>query len=121
MTYELVQTGILQGLILSIIAFGIMIPFRFLNFPDLTAEGAYPLGGAVSACLITTGAHPVFAITASILAAGVMAIATAQVTLRLKVNSLLAGIILSTMIYSINLRIMTKPNIAQAKYCLIQL
>lgn len=112
MTFEIIQTGILQGLVLSIIAFGIMIPFRFLNFPDLTAEGAYPLGGAITACLITQGAPQVPSMLLSILGAGIMAIATAQVVLRLKVNSLLAGIILSTMVYSINLRMMAKPNIA---------
>ena len=93
MTIELINTGILQGLVLAIIAFGIMIPFRFLNFPDLTAEGAYPLGGAISACLITTGLGQISAIALSMLGAGIMVIATAQIALRLKVNSLLAGII----------------------------
>lgn len=112
MTTELLYTGILQGLILSIIAFGIMIPFRFLNFPDLTAEGAYPLGGAVCASLMVAGMPQILAIIAGIMAGGLLAVGTSQVALRLKVNSLLAGIILSTMAYSINLRIMGKPNIA---------
>jgi putative tryptophan/tyrosine transport system permease protein len=112
MTIELLYTGALQSLILVIIAFGIMIPFRFLNFPDLTAEGAYPLGGAVCASLLVAGIPQILAIIAGVIAGGLMAICTAQIALRLKVNSLLAGIILSTMIYSVNLRIMGKPNIA---------
>jgi putative ABC transport system permease protein len=112
MTIELLEAGILQGLILAIIAFGIMIPFRFLDFPDLTAEGAYPLGGAVCASLIVAGIPQIFAIIGGVLAGGLLGVCTSQVTLRLKVNSLLAGIILSTMAYSINLRIMGKPNIA---------
>lgn len=112
MTIELVYTGLLQGLILAIIAFGIMIPFRFLNFPDLTAEGAYPLGGAVCASLMVAGIPQILAIMGGIVAGGLLAVGTSQVALRLKVNSLLAGIILSTMAYSVNLRIMGKPNIA---------
>ncbi|WP_186649561.1 ABC transporter permease [Fluviispira vulneris] len=112
MATELFHTGILQGLILAMIAFGIMIPFRFLNFPDLTAEGAYPLGGAVCASLIVAGIPQIFSIIGGVLAGGLLALGTSQVALRLKVNSLLAGIILSTMAYSVNLRIMGKPNIA---------
>lgn len=117
MTIELLNTGILQGLILAIIAFGIMIPFRFLNFPDLTAEGAYPLGGAICASLLITGTPQILAISAGAAAGGLMAICTSQVALKLKVNSLLAGIILSTMAYSVNLRIMGKPNIALFDIC----
>jgi putative ABC transport system permease protein len=112
MTFDLIQVGIVQGLILAIIAFGIMIPFRFLSFPDLTAEGAYPLGGAICACLITSEISPILALLIGAFCGGMMAVATSQVSLRMKVDSLLAGIILSTMSYSVNLRIMGKPNIA---------
>ncbi len=113
---DLIQTGLLQGLVLAIVAFGIMIPFRFLDFPDLTAEGAYPLGGAICASLITHGIPQVVAILAAMVGAGFMAVGTSQVALRMKVNSLLAGIILSTMAYSVNLRMMGKPNIALFGY-----
>lgn len=112
MSIELFYTGVLQGLILAIIAFGIMIPFRFLNFPDLTAEGAYPLGGAVCASLIVADMPQLLAMMAGIMTGGLLAVGTSQVALRLKVSSLLAGIILSTMAYSINLRVMGKPNIS---------
>jgi putative ABC transport system permease protein len=112
MNIELILTGILQGLVLAFVAYGVMIPFRLLNFPDLTAEGAYPLGGAVSASLIILGIHPVIAILLGAIGGGLAGMATAYIHLRFRVNTLLAGIILSTMLYSVNLRLMGKPNIA---------
>ncbi|MDR0942892.1 MAG: hypothetical protein LBM19_04830 [Holosporales bacterium] len=112
MTIDLILNGALQGLILSIIAYAIMIPFRFLDFADLTSEGTYPLGGAICATCITAGMSLLEAIFISVLAAGIIGISTALVHLKFKVNTMLAGIILSTMAYSINLRIMGKPNIS---------
>jgi putative ABC transport system permease protein len=94
------------------VALGVMIPFKIVNFPDLTAEGAYPLGGALCASLILAGIHPLLATLIATLAGGLLGIGTAFIHLRFKVNTLLAGIILSTMVYSINLRIMQKPNLA---------
>ena len=108
----LVPTGIAQCLVLSLVAIGVMIPFRLINFPDLTAEGAYPLGGALCAYLILSGCPPLLATLLASLAGGVLGIGTALIHLRFRVNTLLAGIILSTMVYSINLRIMGKPNLA---------
>lgn len=112
MTAEFFHSGLLQGLILALVAFGIMIPFRFLNFSDLTAEGAYPLGGALCATLLGMGLPPSLACLGGMVGGGLMAIGTAHVALRLKIHSLLAGIILSTMVYSLNLRILGKPNIS---------
>lgn len=112
MINELILTGILQGLVLAFVAYGVMIPFRLLNFPDLTAEGSYPLGGAISASLIVLGTHPIIAILAGAIGGGLAGISTAYLHLRFKVNTLLAGIIISTMLYSVNLRLMGKPNIA---------
>lgn len=121
MTIELIQTGLTQGLILAFLTYGIMIPFRFLNFPDLSAEGSYPLAGSICACLISLGYPPVLAVLISMVGAGMMVVGTGQVALRLKVNSLLAGIIISTICYSLNLRIMGKPNIALFNYPLLPL
>lgn len=109
---ELIPTSIQQGLILAIVALGITIPFKLLNFPDLTAEGAYPLGGAVCASLLLYGIDPYLATLLATLAGGLMGMGTALIHLRFKVNTLLAGIILSTMTYSINLRLLGKPNVA---------
>ena len=97
MSGDLFYAGLLQGLVLALVAFAVMIPFRLLNFPDLTAEGGYPLGGAVCAGLLLLNVPPVFALIMASLAAGLLG---------------LAGIILSTMMYSVNLRLMGRPNLA---------
>ncbi|MDR0632063.1 MAG: hypothetical protein LBF54_02395 [Holosporaceae bacterium] len=112
MSIDLIMNGLQQGLILAIIAYSIMIPFRFLDFADLTADGAYPLGGAICAVCMLSGMHTMVAILCSMICAGAVGICTALITLKFRVNSMLAGIILSTMAYSVNLRIMGKPNIA---------
>ncbi|MDR3031089.1 MAG: hypothetical protein LBU35_01745 [Holosporales bacterium] len=113
MTIDLILNGILQGLILAIVSYSILIPFRFLDFADLTSEGAYPLGGAICAtCLSFAGLSPIFAVFLSMLATGSVGICTALIHLKFKINTMLAGIILSAMAYSVNLRIMGKPNIA---------
>ena len=112
MFLELAPIGFEQGLILAIVTTGIMIPFKLLNFPDLTAEGAYPLGGAICAALLINGINPIFATILASVCGGLIGIGTAFIHLRFKVNTLLAGIILSTMIYSINLKLMGKPNLA---------
>lgn len=112
MTIELILVGLLQGLVLAFVAYGVMIPFRLLDFPDLTAEGAYPFGGAIAASLIIMGVNPIIALIAAALGGGLAGMGTAYIHLKLRVNTLLAGIILSTMLYSVDLRLMTKPNIA---------
>jgi putative ABC transport system permease protein len=99
-------------MLLSLIAYGVMIPYRLLNFTDLTAEGAYPLGGVVCVSFNLMGLHPVISIILAAIIAGFTGILTSLIHIRFKVNSLLAGIILSTMLYSVNLRIIGKPNIA---------
>ena len=113
---ELIETGILQGLILAVVALGVMIPFRLVNFPDLTAEGSYPLGAAACASLLISGVPSVLATGLASVAAGLLGVGTALVHLRFRINTLLAGIILSTMIYSVNLRLMNGPNIALFEY-----
>ncbi len=112
MTFELFQAGLIQGAILAILGLGVLIPFRFLNFPDLTSEGSYPLGGIASAALIVSGVPSVIACLLGAFMSGVMGIGTAWIHIRFKVNTLLCGIVLSTMIYSVNLRLMGKPNIS---------
>lgn len=112
MSSDLIMIGLFQGIVLSFVAYGVMIPFKLLNLPDLSAEGSYPLGGAVAASLILYQVNPLLAIVISAIIGGSMGVITALVNIKLKVNSLLAGIIVSTMIYSVNLRIMGKPNLS---------
>ncbi|MDR2107222.1 MAG: hypothetical protein LBO73_01720 [Holosporaceae bacterium] len=111
MSADLIMSGLQQGLILAIIAYGVMIPFRFLDFADMTADGAYPLGGAICAVCLSSGIHPAAAIPVSMICSGIMGICTALIYLKFRINSMLAGVILSAMAYSVNLRIMGKPNI----------
>ena len=112
MINELILTGILQALVLALVAYGVMIPFRLLNFPDLTSEGAYPFAGAVCASLLILDVNPILAVLVASITSGLVGIGTALIHLRFKVNTLLCGIIVSTILYSINLRLMGKPNIA---------
>lgn len=116
MINELILTGLVQALVLALVAYGIMIPFRILNFPDLTSEGAYPFAGAICASLLILDFHPWIATFIASLSAGILGICTALVSLRFRVNTLLSGIIISTMFYSVSLRIMGKPNIALFNY-----
>jgi putative ABC transport system permease protein len=112
MDHELILTSLQQGLTLTLIAYGIMIPFRLLNFPDLTAEGTYPFSGAICTYLLLNEIHPLFAIIITTIVSGLIGICAAYIHIRLNINTLLIGIILSTMLYSINLKILGKPNIA---------
>lgn len=109
---ELIIVGLIQGLLLGLIAYGIMIPFRLLDFADMTSEGTYPLGGIICAFLLINNIDPVTATILATILAGIVGIMTALVYLKFRINSLLAGIIVCTMLYSVSLRIMGKPNIA---------
>ncbi len=108
----LIPVTLAQSLILAFVVLGIMIPFRTLNFPDLTSEGAFPLGGCVCGVLLAAGAGPVTAIAAAVLAGFLAGSCTAFIHLRFRIHTLLAGILMMTMLYSINLRIMGKSNLS---------
>lgn len=110
--FQLVPVTLAQSLVLSFVALSIMIPFRILNFPDLTSEGAYPLGGCVCAVALASGLGALAAILIGTLAGFAAGCATAYINLRFRIHTLLAGILIITMLYSINLRIMGKSNIS---------
>ncbi len=99
------------GLIFGLVALGVLISFRVLRFPDLTVDGSFPLGGAVAATLIAMGVNP-FAATAVAVAAGALAgFITGWLNVKLKIMDLLASILMMIALYSINLRIMGRPNV----------
>ena len=100
-----------QGLAYALVAVGIALTFRVLAFPDLTVDGSFPLGGAVAARLIIEGVDPVLSVFAAILAGFIAGCLTGVLNTRLKINSLLAGILMMTILYSVNLRIMGRANI----------
>jgi putative ABC transport system permease protein len=100
-----------QGLAYGLVALGIVITFRILSFPDLTVDGSFPLGAAVVARLIVEGVPPVYGIVLAIIAGFVAGCCTGVLYTKLKINSLLAGILMMTVLYSFNLRIMGKSNI----------
>ncbi len=100
-----------QGLAYALVALGIAFTFRVLSFPDLTVDGSFPLGAAVSARLIVEGVDPALAALAAPVAGFAAGCLTGLLNTRLKINSLLAGILVMTILYSVNLRVMGRANI----------
>ncbi|WP_059413097.1 ABC transporter permease [Cupriavidus basilensis] len=99
------------GLIFSLVALGVLISFRILNFPDLTVDGSFPLGGAVAATLIASGQDPFLATALAIVAGAFAGFVTGWLNVRLKIMDLLASILMMIALYSVNLRVMGKPNV----------
>ncbi|RLB34084.1 MAG: ABC transporter permease [Deltaproteobacteria bacterium] len=100
-----------QGLAYGLVALGIVISFRILAFPDLTVDGSFTLGASVVARLIMEGAPPIVGILLAIVAGFLAGCCTGLLNTKLKINSLLAGILVMTILYSVNLRIMGRSNI----------
>jgi putative ABC transport system permease protein len=99
------------GLILSLLALGVFISFRIFSFPDITADGSITLGAAVTAVLIVANVHPLIALAASFIAGVAAGTTTGVLHTRFKINGLLAGILVMTALYSVNLHIMGKSNV----------
>ena len=110
--WNLVPVTLAQSLMYALVALGVMIPFRLLGFPDLSSEGAFPLGGCLCAALLLAGLHPVLATLAALACGALVGATTAWIHLKLRINSLLAGILVFTALYSVNLRILGKANVA---------
>lgn len=99
------------GLIFSLVALGVFISFRLLRFPDLTVDGSFPLGGAVAATLISGGVEPFTATLAATAAGALAGLVTGWLNVKLRIMDLLASILVMIALYSVNLRIMGKPNV----------
>ncbi|HOB61193.1 MAG TPA: ABC transporter permease [Candidatus Competibacteraceae bacterium] len=100
------------GLLFGLVALGVYLSFRVLQFPDLTVDGSFPLGAAVAATLIVHSVNPWLATLAAAAAGALAGLTTAWLHLRLGILHLLASILTMIALYSINLRIMGRPNIA---------
>ena len=115
----LIPVTLAQSLIYAFVALAVMIPFRILNFPDLSSEGTFPLGGCLCGALLAGGYGPLTAMAAAIAGGFLAGSAVAMIALRFRISSLLAGIIVITMLYSVNLRVMGRSNIALFTYSTI--
>ncbi|WP_025564618.1 ABC transporter permease [Psychromonas sp. SP041] len=100
------------GLIYGLVAIGVYLTFRILDFPDLTVDGSFTLGAAVTATLIVMGVNVFLATLAGTIAAACAGLVTAWLNLRFDILHLLASILTMTALYTINLRVMGKPNVA---------
>jgi len=113
------------GLIFALVGLGVLISFRVLNFPDMTADGSFPLGGAIAAVLLVKEVNPFLATAIAAVISGFAGFVTAWLNVRMKVMQLLAGILVMIALYSINLRVMGGPNVplinAQTIFTLTQL
>ena len=104
-------SALLQGLCLSAIALGIFISMKIFNIPDITTDGSYTLGGVVTAKMLVLH-QPVFVTLPIVIMAGALAGAlTGLIHTKLKINALLAGILVMTALYSVNLTLMGRSNI----------
>jgi putative ABC transport system permease protein len=100
-----------MGLILSLLALGVYVSFRVFAFADISAEGTLTLGAAITATMLVAGHDPIMATAAAFLGGLVAGSVTGVLHTRFRINGLLAGILVMTALYSINLNIMGKSNI----------
>lgn len=100
-----------QGFIYGIMALGVYITYKILDFPDLTTDGSFPAGAAVTAVLLTGGMNPYISILISFAVGMIIGALTGIIHVKFKVRDLLSGIIMMTALYSINLRIAGKANV----------
>ncbi len=94
-----------QGFIYAILALGVYITYKILDFPDLSVDSSFPLGAAVTACLITKGVNPYITLPVSFFAGALAGLATGIIHVKFHIRDLLSGIITMTVLYSINLHI----------------
>ena len=104
-----------MGLILSLLALGVFFSFRVVAFRDLTVDGSLTLGGTVAATLLVAGRNPWLATLAGCLAGAIAGSVTGLLATRFRINGLLAGILVMTALYSVNLRVMGKSNLPLLK------
>ena len=100
-----------QGFIYAVMALGIYITYKILDFQDLTVEGSFPMGAAIAAIMITKGIPAIITLPVAFLAGGLAGLITGLIHVKLHVRDLLSGIIVMTALYSVNLWIMGKANI----------
>ena len=108
---DFIVTILEQGLIYAILALGVYITYKILDFPDLTVDGSFPLGAAVTAALITRGMNPYLTLPVSFLAGVLAGVCTGLIHVKCKVRDLLSGIIMMTALWTVNLYISGTANV----------
>ncbi|MGB8452150.1 MAG: ABC transporter permease [Anaerocolumna sp.] len=103
---------LVEGFVYAIMALGVYITYKILDFPDLSVDGTFPLGGAITAVLIAGGVNPLLTLFISFIIGGFAGMITGIIHVKFKIRDLLSGIIIMTALYSINLRIAGKANLA---------
>ncbi|WP_125710636.1 ABC transporter permease [Companilactobacillus zhongbaensis] len=112
---NLIVSTISQGLIWAVMAIGLFITFRILDFPDMTVEGSFPLGAVTTVMLIQNGMNPELAMLVAFVFGCLAGFATAFMYAKMNIPILLAGILTMTALYSVNLRILGKANMSLTK------
>jgi len=113
MTYSEVLMGLEIGLIYGLVAIGIYLTFRIIDFPDLTCDASFSLGAATSGALLSQGYDPYFSLLAALCMGALAGMSTGWLHTQWKITDVLCGILVGFMLYSVNLRIMGGvPNIA---------
>jgi putative ABC transport system permease protein len=108
---ELWLGAMVQGLAYSFLAIGVFITMRIYNFPDITADGSLTLGASVTAALIASGANPYITMIIAMALGFLAGALTGFIHTKFKINGLLAGILVTTALYTVNLRIMGRSNV----------
>ena len=112
MTLYAALGAIEQGFVYGIMVIGVYLTFRILDFPDLTVDGSLPLGASISAVAITSGMNPFLSLLLAVAGGFLAGVVTAVLNTKFKILHLLASILTMIALYSINIRIMTGPNVA---------
>lgn len=102
---ELLESTVTQGFIYALLTYGIYITYKLLDFPDLSVDGSFPLGAAVTAVMLVNGVNPYLTLVIAMAAGALAGLCTGLIHVKLKVRDLLAGIITMTALFSINLQI----------------
>ncbi len=109
---NLLSISLYEGLAYGFVALGVYITFRVLSFPDLTVDGSFPMGGAVAATLIVAGVNPWLATLIAFISGMCAGLVTSLLNTKLRLNALLAGILMMVALYSINIAIMGRSNVS---------
>ena len=108
---DVVINALEQGLLFALVAMGVYITYKILDFPDLSVDGTFPLGASISAALLINGVNPWISILIATIGGAIAGAITGFLHVKLKISNLMSGILVMMGLYSVNLRIMGKSNI----------